>query len=187
MKLRFDDGSFSGNYGPSQHAVSGRFDPKFPCVLRGIWRHTKSTATGRFTFRITAPKTFKGNWSSGEADPDVAGSSWTGTRLAAPVVALPKNISLSQLKLEQAKLRARLNSEYHKAYREKHLIGLAVTITRGCIYCTGGRIEKALDSGISQETLGALTDLVAAVNAGVVVRTVLQGLEGLSCDGPECA
>jgi Leucine-rich repeat (LRR) protein len=98
--------------------VSGRFDPKSPCVLRGIWRHTKSTATGRFTFRITAPKTFKGNWSSGDADPDVAGSSWTGTRLAAPMVALPKNISLSQLKLEQAKLRARLNSEYHKAYRE---------------------------------------------------------------------
>jgi hypothetical protein len=118
MKLRFDDGSFSGNYGPSQHAVSGRFDSKSPCVLRGIWRHTKSTATGRFTFRITAPKTFKGNWSSGDADPDVAGSSWTGTRLAAPVVALPKNISFAQLKLEQAKLRARLNSEYHKAFRE---------------------------------------------------------------------
>ena len=71
--------------------------------------------------------------------------------------------------------------------REKHLIGLAVTITRGCIYCTGGRSEKALDSGISQETLSATTDLVAAVNAGVAVRTVLQGLEGLSCDGPECA
>ena len=75
----------------------------------------------------------------------------------------------------------------HLTDREKHLIGLAVTITRGCIYCTGGRSEKALDSGISQETLSATTDLVAAVNAGVAVRTVLQGLEGLSCDGPECA
>ena len=71
--------------------------------------------------------------------------------------------------------------------REKHLVGLAVTITRGCVYCTGGRMEKALASGISQETLSAATDLVAAVNAGVVVRTVLQGLEGPSCDGPECA
>jgi alkylhydroperoxidase/carboxymuconolactone decarboxylase family protein YurZ len=79
------------------------------------------------------------------------------------------------------------NATEHLTDREKHLIGLAVTITRGCTYCTGGRIEKALDSGISQETLGAFTDLVAAVNAGVVVRTVLQGLEGLSCDGPECA
>ena len=75
----------------------------------------------------------------------------------------------------------------HLTDREKHLIGLAVTITRGCTYCTGGRTEKALDSGISQETLSATTDLVAAVNAGVAVRTVLQGMEGLSCDGPECA
>ena len=75
----------------------------------------------------------------------------------------------------------------HLTDREKHLIGLAVTITRGCAYCTGGRTQKALDSGITQETLNANTDLVAAVNAGVAVRTVLQGLEGLSCDSPECA
>ena len=79
------------------------------------------------------------------------------------------------------------NATEHLTDREKHLIGLAVTITRGCTYCTGGRTEKALDSGISKETLTATTDLVAAVNAGVAVRTVLQGLEGLSCDGPECA
>ena len=79
------------------------------------------------------------------------------------------------------------NATEHLTDREKHLIGLAVTFTRGCTYCTGGRIEKALDSGISQETFSATIDLVAAVNAGVAVRTVLQGLEGLSCDGPECA
>ena len=41
--------------------------------------------------------------------------------------------------------------------------------------------------GIPQESLTATTDLVAAVNAGVAVRTVLQGIEGQSCDGPECA
>ena len=35
--------------------------------------------------------------------------------------------------------------------------------------------------------LTAATDLVAAVNAGVAVRTVLLGIEGQSCDGPECA
>ena len=40
---------------------------------------------------------------------------------------------------------------------------------------------------MSQETLQATTDLVAAVNAGVAVRTMLLGLEGLKCDGPECA
>ena len=71
--------------------------------------------------------------------------------------------------------------------REKHLIGLAVTITRGCSFCTGGRAEKALADGVSQETLQATTDLVAAVNAGVAVRTMLLGLDGLKCDGPECA
>ena len=118
MELKFDDENFSGNYGPSKHAVRGRFDPKSPCVLRGIWQHTNSDSTGRFTFRITAPKTFKGNWSSGNADPDVTGSPWTGSRLAAPVVTLPKNLTLAQLKLEQAKHRAKLNSEYRKAYRK---------------------------------------------------------------------
>ena len=79
------------------------------------------------------------------------------------------------------------NATEHLTDREKHLIGLAVTITRGCTYCTGGRTKKALDSGISQETFSATVDLVAAVNAGVAVRTVLQGMEGLSCDGPVCA
>jgi len=75
----------------------------------------------------------------------------------------------------------------HLTDREKHLIGLAVTITRGCSFCTGGRTEKALADGVSQETLQATTDLVAAVNAGVAVRTMLLGLDGLKCDGPECA
>ena len=75
----------------------------------------------------------------------------------------------------------------HLTDREKHLIGLAVTITRGCSFCTGGRTEKALADGVSHETLQATTDLVAAVNAGVAVRTMLLGLDGLKCDGPECA
>ncbi len=118
MKLQFDDEKFSGNYGPSKHAVSGRFDPKSPCVLRGVWQHTNSDFTGRFTFHFTGPKSFKGNWSSGNADPDVAGSPWTGTRLAALVVGLPKKLTLAQLELEQSNHRAKLNSEYRKAYRE---------------------------------------------------------------------
>ncbi|MDP7010669.1 MAG: carboxymuconolactone decarboxylase family protein [Verrucomicrobiota bacterium] len=90
-----------------------------------------------------------------------------------------------QLNVIQALEKA--NATKHLTDREKHLIGLAVTITRGCAYCTGGRTKKAIESGILQETLNATTDLVAAVNAGVAVRTVLQGLEGLSCEGPECA
>ena len=83
--------------------------------------------------------------------------------------------------LEQA------NATEHLTDREKHLIGLAVTITRGCSFCTGGRTGKALADGVSQETLQAPTDLVAAVNAGVAVRTMLLGLDGLNHDGPECA
>ena len=74
----------------------------------------------------------------------------------------------------------------HRRDREKHLSGLAVTTTRGCSYCTGGRTKKALAAGISQESLTAATDLVAAVNAGVAVRTVLLGIEEQACDGPEC-
>jgi hypothetical protein len=41
-------------------------------------------------------------------------------------------------------------------------------------------MQKALAADISQESLTAATDLVAAVNAGVAVRTVLLGIEGQS-------
>ncbi|MBC8324458.1 MAG: leucine-rich repeat domain-containing protein [Verrucomicrobia subdivision 3 bacterium] len=129
MNLKFDDESFSGIYGPSKHAVRGRFDPKSPCVLRGVWQHTGTqSAGGRFTFRIIAPGVFKGNWSSGDTDPDVAGSPWTGTRPGAHMVALPKNISLAQLKLEQFKHRAKLNSEYRKACHEMLNVQIAQVI-----------------------------------------------------------
>ena len=59
--------------------------------------------------------------------------------------------------------------------REKHLIGLAVTVTRGCSVCTGGRLEKALAAGIDYETVRAAIDLTAAVNAGVAIRTAIEG------------
>jgi len=61
--------------------------------------------------------------------------------------------------------------------REKHLIGLAVTATRGCIACTGTRIDNALKSGIEYETVRAGIDLAAAVNAGVTLRTALEGAD----------
>ena len=75
------------------------------------------------------------------------------------------------------------NASEHLSDREKHLIGLAVTLTRGCIYCSGGRMEKAIAADISQDTVQATVDLTAAVNAGVVVRTALQGIEGNEADG----
>ena len=36
----------------------------------------------------------------------------------------------------------------HLTDREKHLIGIAVTATRGCVACTGGRLKKAIDAGV---------------------------------------
>jgi alkylhydroperoxidase/carboxymuconolactone decarboxylase family protein YurZ len=55
--------------------------------------------------------------------------------------------------------------------REKHLVGLAVTITRGCQVCTRGRIEKARSAEISDDALNALVAVVAAINAGVSAAT----------------
>lgn len=55
--------------------------------------------------------------------------------------------------------------------RERHLIGLAVTLTRGCQVCTRGRIEKARAAGIGDDVLNALTQVVASVNAGVAAAT----------------
>ena len=59
--------------------------------------------------------------------------------------------------------------------REKHLVGLAVTITRGCQVCTRNRIEKARAVGIGDEVLNALVGIVSAVNAGVSAATAREG------------
>jgi AhpD family alkylhydroperoxidase len=59
--------------------------------------------------------------------------------------------------------------------REKHLIGLAVTMTRGCQLCTRGRIEKARAAGLSDDVLNALVGIVSAVNAGVAAATAREG------------
>ena len=55
--------------------------------------------------------------------------------------------------------------------REKHLVGLAVTLTRGCQVCTRGRIEKARAAGITDDVLNALVAVVSAINAGVTAAT----------------
>src|SRR5947209_11500885 len=59
--------------------------------------------------------------------------------------------------------------------REKHLVGLAVTMTRGCQVCTRGRIEKAREAGINDDVLNALVGIVSAVNAGVSAATAREG------------
>jgi alkylhydroperoxidase/carboxymuconolactone decarboxylase family protein YurZ len=59
--------------------------------------------------------------------------------------------------------------------REKHLIGLAVTMTRGCQVCTRNRIEKARAAGIGDDVLNALINVASAVNAGVPAATAREG------------
>jgi alkylhydroperoxidase/carboxymuconolactone decarboxylase family protein YurZ len=76
--------------------------------------------------------------------------------------------------------------------REKHLIGLAVTMTRGCQVCTRGRIEKARAAGIGDDVLNALVGVVAAVNAGVAAATAREGFRLADTDqaeacGPLCS
>ena len=59
--------------------------------------------------------------------------------------------------------------------REKHFVGLAVTMTRGCQVCTRGRIEKARAAGIDDDLLNALVDIVSSINAGVAAATAREG------------
>jgi alkylhydroperoxidase/carboxymuconolactone decarboxylase family protein YurZ len=59
--------------------------------------------------------------------------------------------------------------------RERHLVGLAVTMTRGCQVCTRNRIEKARAAGLGDEVLNALVNVVSAVNAGVTAATAREG------------
>ncbi len=66
--------------------------------------------------------------------------------------------------------------------RERHLVGLAVTITRGCQVCTRNRIEKARAAGLDDETLNALVNVVAAVNAGVSAATAREGFRMADAD-----
>jgi alkylhydroperoxidase/carboxymuconolactone decarboxylase family protein YurZ len=73
--------------------------------------------------------------------------------------------------------------------REKHLIGLAVTITRGCQVCTRNRIEKARAAGIDDGVLNALVNVVSSVNAGVSAATAREGfrMADAKAQQEECA
>lgn len=71
--------------------------------------------------------------------------------------------------------------------REKHLIGLAVTLTLGCTVCSTRRFTEAAQDGISKQELIDLTDLVALTSAGVISRTALsswdEGNDSICNDG----
>ena len=79
----------------------------------------------------------------------------------------------------------------HLTDREKHMIGIAVTATRGCIKCTGSRIKKARESGVPYDSVLAAIDLAAAVNAGVTLAIAIQGTDlvgdPVDCEGGACA
>ena len=105
---------------------------------------------------------------------------------------MAKYEDMNQDNLHSIKALKQANDSEHLTDREKHLVGLAVTLTRGCSYCSGGRIEKARAAGISQETMEATVDLTAAVNAGVAVRIALLGIGGKDstkeiCDDETCS
>jgi len=63
----------------------------------------------------------------------------------------------------------------HLTDREKHLIGMPVTTTRGCIACRGNGLKRALEAGVFCETLVAGIDVAASVNASVTVAIATQG------------
>jgi alkylhydroperoxidase/carboxymuconolactone decarboxylase family protein YurZ len=69
--------------------------------------------------------------------------------------------------------------------REKHLVGLAVTMTRGCQVCTRNRIEKARAAGIGDDVLNALVNVVSSVNAGVTAATAREGFRLADAAVPE--
>jgi alkylhydroperoxidase/carboxymuconolactone decarboxylase family protein YurZ len=71
--------------------------------------------------------------------------------------------------------------------REKTFIGLAVTMSRGCEPCSYGRIQRALESGISRQDLDAAIHLIAAVNAGVVQAIARRGHEHMEKTCPSCS
>src|SRR2546422_6397478 len=79
---------------------------------------------------------------------------------------------------DDTKVREYLRATHETALlteREKHLIGLAVTLTRGCQVCTRTRIEKARAAGLGDDVLNALVEAVASVNAGVSAATAREG------------
>jgi AhpD family alkylhydroperoxidase len=71
--------------------------------------------------------------------------------------------------------------------REKQLVGLAVTMTRGCQVCTRGRIEKARAAGIGDDVLNALANVVSSVNAGVAAATAREGFRMADTNATEAA
>jgi len=75
--------------------------------------------------------------------------------------------------LKAVKALNEVSADLSLSKREKHLIGLAVTLTLGCTVCSSRRFTEAAQDGISKKELIDLTDFVALTSAGVISRTAL--------------
>jgi len=74
------DGRLTGFYNTAKHRLSGRPLAGDPCILVGSWEHSTGSGSGRFRFEMTEDGQFKGKWTSGNGDPSIGGTKWTGTR-----------------------------------------------------------------------------------------------------------
>lgn len=90
------------------------------------------------------------------------------------------------MEFKTGKILKEVSEQSSLTQRDKHLVGLAVTLTQGCTACTSRRFQEALDFGITKEELTDLTDIVALTNAGVLIRTAITSLEINTAKENEC-
>jgi AhpD family alkylhydroperoxidase len=61
--------------------------------------------------------------------------------------------------------------------RERHLIGIAVALTKGCVDCTAARIAKAKSIGIEECIIKEVINLVAGINSGFIITTAIKSVQ----------
>jgi alkylhydroperoxidase/carboxymuconolactone decarboxylase family protein YurZ len=109
---------------------------------------------------------------------DLAAAVNAGVTLAIASQGARNSVSLEFPQLHSDELLRRAEESEFLSDTERHLIGIAVASTRGCIAYTGRRIEEALTrDNMSSETIFAAIDVAAAVNAGVTVAIAGQGVK----------
>ncbi|HBC89330.1 MAG TPA: hypothetical protein DCZ94_20505 [Lentisphaeria bacterium] len=61
--------------------------------------------------------------------------------------------------------------------RERHLIGIAVAVTKGCPECTAKRLAKANQAKIDEAVIKEAINLAAGINSGFVITAAVKGSE----------
>jgi AhpD family alkylhydroperoxidase len=59
--------------------------------------------------------------------------------------------------------------------RERHLIGIAVAVTKGCPECAAARMDKARKANIQDDIIKEAVNLAAGVNSGFVITAAVKG------------